>query len=229
MKTRKQLDFFPLLGLLLILPLLFLGVFHEMPAQAQSASASIDERDAGEAQQLTEEGKDEDRSADGQTFYKWADENGDLYFTNDLAKVPQRFRGQVETLQFPPLQEIGLGGEKREKLENRESPTGRPIVTDRVDETGRRQRASAEPSPYKEIPFDKFIRIQIGMDEAEVLSRLGFPSLVTPNDYFGGYQRKYRSRVIRLIYLGNRDLNEKTTVIEVQNGKVINVERIFPF
>ncbi|NIQ38962.1 MAG: hypothetical protein GTN81_10285 [Proteobacteria bacterium] len=227
MKTKKLLDLSPLFGLLFLL-FFFFGVFDEMPAQAQSASASIDDQDASEARRLTEAREDEDRSADGQTFYKWDDENGDLYITNDLAKVPQRFRDHVETLQFQPLQEVGLREEERSKPESIEPPSSRPIVTDREGDLGR-QRVSAEPSPYKEIPFDKFIRIQIGMDEAEVLSRLGFPSLVTPSDYFGGYHRKYRSRLIRLIYLGNRDLNEKTTVIEIRDGKVVNVERIFPF
>ena len=68
-----------------------------------------------------------------------------------------------------------------------------------------------------------------GMNEAEVLSRLGFLSLVISGDYFSAERAKYINHVVRLAYLGDRNLNQKMTIINIQNGKRMKIERFFLF
>jgi len=218
----------PLFGLFFLSHLMFPGFLLGGQSYAQSSSEMTTGM-GSEGEQLEAEVKDEAEAAKGQTFYKWIDEKGNPYFTNDPAGVPQRFRDNLEIIELLPLQVEGFATEETPASPSGESPP-EPVVRDIQIEPERRDTASEELVPYKEVPFDRFIRIQAGMDEAEVLGRLGFPSLVTPNDYFhDGYHGKYRGRIIRLIYLGNRDLNQKTTVIEIQDGRVVNIERIFPF
>jgi hypothetical protein len=165
----------------------------------------------------------------GQTFYRWTDDEGNLFFTDDPIKVPERFRTSVETLELPPLPEVKPDGEEGREPVRDESPPPLPATPrEDVSEMEDQRRISRDPYAYKEIPFDQFIRITVGMDEAEVLSRLGFPTLITPSDYFYGDRARYRSRIIRFIYLGERARNQKTTIVEIRDGKVINTERIFP-
>ena len=136
----------------------------------------------------------------------------------------------MKILELPPLPvEEPVRVEAQEPEQGQSPPPAPPEVRDSEKESEDPGETPPEPYVYKEIPFREFIRIQVGMDEAEVLSRLGFPSLITPSDYFYGNRRRYRSQIIRFIYLGNRDLNEKTTVVEIRDGRVINTERIFPF
>lgn len=226
MKAKDRRHLFLFVGLFLYL--LFLGFPNAAPSQVQSNPVHTEEGEKEDAQRSSAEKDDQIEEGRGETFYRWADEEGGLYFTNELSRVPERYRDQVETLQLPTLPVESTAAEKREEPEKEASPPPSQPIVIQVE----REPEPAPPSPYKEIPFDQFIRIQIGMDEAEVLSRLGFPSLVTPSDYFDASHHrytKYRSRIVRLIYLGNRDLKEKTTVIEIQDGKVVNIERIFPF
>jgi hypothetical protein len=182
-----------------------------------------------ETRQEAQDERDEETPAPHQLFFKWSDDEGHLYLTDDLTKVPERFRSEVETFELPVPEE---GTERATKQENQfkerdpphlSSPRATPKVADSPD--GDVQ----ELQVYKEIPFHQFIHITVGMDEAEVISRVGFPSLITPSDYFYGDRGRYRHRVIRLLYLGNRELREKTTVIEIRDGRVVNIERIFPF
>lgn len=208
---------FRVFGVFLLLNFLCLGFFNEAPTQAQSDLTTAQGRD--------EEKENNIQAQKGQTFYKWTDEKGNLYFTDDLAKVPKRFRDQIEIIELPPLQEERQAKTKGEEPPPQSSPTPREVESEPEEQ----EQASREPYVYKEIPFHQFMHIKVGMDEAEVISRLGFPSFVTPSDYFYGERARYRYRIIRLIYLGNRDLNEKTTVIEIRDGKVAKTERIFPF
>ena len=170
-------------------------------------------------------------ASQGQIFYKWTDDQGNLYLTNDLAKVPQRFRGRLERFELLPSEEEGTDNapvrqvSKDEKRVEVFSPNNMELDGKSKTEA----RTLEEAPPYKEIPFERLLHINRGMDEAEILSRLGFPSLITPGDYFYADRNRYRNQIVRLIYLGKRELNEKTTVIEIQNGRVVNVERIFPF
>ena len=165
-----------------------------------------------------------------QTFYRWTDEEGNLFFTDDPIKVPERFREDVETLELPPLSRAKSDEEQRRESVRDESPAPLPTTPgDNRESMEDQRRISRDPYAYKEIPFDQFIRIRVGMDEAEVLSRLGFPTLITPSDYFYGDRARYRSQIIRFIYLGDRGRNEKTTVLEIRDGRVVNTERIFPF
>jgi len=222
MKKTTRHTLFPLCGAFLLFNMLWFGSFAETPSHAASDPATVEGQDDGK--------EDSIEGPKGQTFYKWTDEDGHLYFTDDLAKVPERFRDQIETLELPRLREEELAKEEGQKPEKWESPPPSPPVARGSNSGSEKQDQSArEPYVYKEILFNQFIRIQVGMDEAEVLSRLGFPSLITPSDYFYGERSKYRLHTIRFIYLGNRDLNQKTTVIEIRDGKVANTERIFPF
>ncbi len=229
MKDKYRQTLLPLLGFFSLSSFLFFlwcsnDVLHAEPAGEVTPGTTT------EVTQPSEEIGDQDQAQGGQRFYKWTDEKGDLYFTNDLATVPARFREGVEIIELPPLRVEGVAEEADVKPERVESTSeSASVVKGRENEPERQSANSQELGLYREIPFDQFIRIQVGMDEAEVIARLGFPSLVTPNDYFDGYHRRYRSRIIRLIYLGNRDLNQKTTVVEIIDGRVVNVERIFPF
>ena len=215
---KRPLSPFRTWGICLPLSLICLVVSDEILASGASEPELIQEK---------EENKGETQSPQGQTFYKWTDDTGHLYFTDDIEKVPERYRDQLKTLELPPLPAEEPVKVEEQDLEQRQSPP--PEVKDSEIESEDSQETPSEPYVYKEIPFREFIRIQVGMDEAEVLSRLGFPSLITPSDYFYGNRTRYRSQIIRFIYLGNRDLNEKTTVIEIRDGRVVNTERIFPF
>jgi hypothetical protein len=186
------------------------------------------ESDPSIVPEVSEEG--EGQSPRGQTFYKWTDEKGHLYFTDDWSKIPERFRNDLETLELPPLPVVTSPAEEEREPNRDSSPLpSEPSVRGTDRQSDKPDRIPPEPYVYKEIPFSEFIHIQVGMDEAEVLSRLGFPSIITPSDYFYGDRGRYRSRIIRLIYLGNRDLAQKTTIIEIRDGRVVHIERIFPF
>lgn len=165
-----------------------------------------------------------------QKFYKWADDEGNLFFTDDLGRVPSRFRDRIEALEVLPPPESGDPTLEKKAPEEPVPSDKASMAVDPIEGDARRKDpGSREPYIYKEVPFDQFIHIQVGMDEAEVLSRLGFPSLITPTDYFHDKRKRYRHDIIRYIYLGNRDLNQKTTVIEIRNGRVVDIKRIFPF
>jgi hypothetical protein len=196
--------------------------------QIEARSKTIKPEDPVEhSRDETEEKRSETRQ--GQTFYKWTDEKGDLFFTDDLDKVPASFREDVEIIELPPVPEVEPGDDKNMKVENGDAPG--PVATSPGEKKGaseEQRRIPRDPYVYREIPFDQFIRITTGMDEAEVLSRLGFPTLITPSDYFHGDRARYRSRIVRFIYLGERARNEKTTIVEIRDGKVVNTERIFP-
>ena len=191
-------------------------------------SAFGEESDLSIFPEASEEG--ERQSPEGQTFYRWTDETGHLYITDDWAKVPERFRHDAETLELPPLPVVTSPPDEERKPEPQRTPLPPQTTPEEKElESDNADRIPREPYVYKEIPFYEFMHIRVGMDEAEVLSRLGFPSLITPSDYFYGDRGRYRSRIIRLIYLGNRDLGQKTTIIEIQDGRVVHIERIFPF
>ncbi len=221
MGKMKHQKIFRLFGVSLFFNLLLPGFLCHAPAQPPSDPAPL---------QADVETEDQTQAPKGQTFYKWNDENGNLFLTDDLAKVPKRFRDQVETFDLLPPQDEKETGTEREVSEGEEHPAlSSPPVTELDREPKKQDEVPPEPYVYKEVPFNQFIHITVGMDEAEVLSRLGFPSLVTPGDYFYGERARYRHRIIRLIYMGDRDLKQKTTVIEIRNGRVVNIERIFPF
>jgi hypothetical protein len=206
----------------LVINVLVLGFLGE--SLSQGGSGPTTPRGGNEAK------KAETQVPKGQVFYRWTDEAGHLYLTDDLEKIPRPFREKVEVLELLPLEERMESPEKQKEPERQEAPAPpAPIVTETERENEPHDTILREPDIYKEVPFDKFIRIQVGMDEAEVLSRLGCPSLVTPSDYFYGDRGKYGSQIIRLIYLGNWNLNQKTTVVEIRDGRVVNIKRIFPF
>ena len=222
MSEIKGHRFLPLLGIIVSFTVLLL----EFPRDGWSQETN----DPKAAQRVKEE-NDKPQTPRGQTFYKWRDEKGNLFFTDDLAKVPEAFRNELETLELPHVpEEEGISPRREQAPVEDKSPS--PALShakEVVAEPEKRHEASPAPFAYKEVPFSKFIHITIGMDEAEVLSRLGPPSLVTPSDYFYGERVRYKYRIIRLIYLGNRDLKQKTTVVEIRNGRVIDIERIYPF
>ena len=205
-------------GVLLSFSLFFLGPNPEALTQPSSDSSAL-QGSLGEQEETEPPRK--------QTFYKWIDDNGTLFFTDDLAKVPVRFKDRLETFELVlPSEERETGSEPKPQ---EGQPPSRPITEETEKEPQKQDQGVPDSYVYKEVPFDQFVRITVGMDEAEVLSRLGFPSLVTPSDYVYGGRGRYKHRIIRLIYLGDRELNQKTTVVEIRNGRVVNVERIFPF
>jgi len=229
MKERHRHRLFALFGASILLNSLPFGFLSGGLSQSHADVSTVQTGDLEGDRPLVET-EDKTQAPRGQTFYKYTDEEGNLYFTDDLAKVPEHLRDRIEILEISPLpiENSATTGEKEQKREETPPPSS-PIVIEREGEHKQREEASGDASVYKEIPFDQFIHIRIGMDEAEVISRLGFPSFITPSDYFHGERARYRFRIVRLIYLGNRDLNQKTTVIEIRNGKVVNIERIFPF
>lgn len=225
MKVTIRQRLLPLFGFSPLLHLLFFGFPNKALSQAQSDLTTPHKRDTDRVWLFSEEKEEKTGAPKGQTFYRWTDEEGNLFFTDDLTKVPKRFMDRIEALELPPLQQEGQARTKGEEP----PPLSPPTAKEAEGEPKRQEGASQEPYVYKEVPFHQFMHIQVGMDEAEVISRLGFPSFVTPSDYFYGDRGRYASRIIRLIYLGNRQLNEKTTVIEIRDGRVVNTERIFPF
>jgi len=152
--------------------------------------------------------------------YKWIDEKGIVYLTDDLYQVPERFRDGVE----------------------------RMIVPDRLDEPVQRSEKIPSPSAAEPesssvtpprprsgfIPFEKFKHLTEGMTEAEVLSRIGPPTREVKDEveikgyYTPGGMVRRETLVKRYYYIGDPDLGERTTVIHFKNGVVTKIERIFP-
>jgi len=163
----------------------------------------------------------------GGEVYKWVDEKGTFNLTDDLKKVPERFRNQAEVVTVPDKY-----AEPPEPVPVLE----KPAVT-YEPEPERPKPAPAKPA-YVFIPFDKFKYLTEGMTEAELLSRVGPPSMEVADEVESrgvsrgrGLRRGLFSRealVKRYYYIGDPDLGERTTIIHLTNGIVRRIERVFP-
>jgi hypothetical protein len=155
-----------------------------------------------------------------EVVYKWVDEKGLIHLTDDLYKIPDKFRDQVQKIIVP------------DSVDEPVQPSEKTPVPS-IAEPEKPKIAPLRP-PSGFIPFNKFIYLTEGMSEAEVLSRVGPPTQVTKDEIeVEGYftQKGILKREVlmkRYYYIGDPDLGERTTVIHFKNGVVTKIERIFP-
>ncbi len=152
--------------------------------------------------------------------YKWIDEKGVVYLTDDLYHVPERFRDRVERIVVPDRYDEPVQPLEKVLSPSVAEPEGPPV-------TPPRPRSGF-------IPFEKFKHLTEGMSEAEVLSRVGPPTREVKDEvevkgyYTPGGMVRRETLVKRYYYIGDPDLGERTTVIHFKNGVVTKIERIFP-
>jgi hypothetical protein len=81
-----------------------------------------------------------------------------------------------------------------------------------------------EALPYREMPFEVFRMLSLGMSEAEILKRAGQPSYVVPNTTGAFGLLAPISSAARYYYLGDWIV----TVTFDLSGRVINLDRSRP-
>ena len=135
-------------------------------------------------------------------IYKWVDEKGTVYFTEDPATIPEKYREKTEgrtteedliPLEQRIMQKKREEAELRERLKREKNEAEIRRLEDqlkKVSESAEKERREVErkreeanraPSPGY-IPFEKFKYVQKGMTEAEVLSRFGPPTRVEEDE-----------------------------------------------
>ena len=165
--------------------------------------------------------------AAGGEVYKGVDEKGTFNLTDDLKKVPERFRNQFEVVTVP------------DKYAEPPAPARVPAKpTIAYEPEPERPKPVQEKPPSAFISFDKFKHLTEGMTEAELLSRVGPPSMEVADEVESrgvfrgrGPRRGLLSRealVKRYYYIGDPDLGERTTIVHLTNGVVRRIERVFP-
>jgi hypothetical protein len=163
----------------------------------------------------------------GGQVYKWVDERGTFNLTDDPQKVPERFRNRAEVLTVP---------DKYAEPPVRAPVPEKPAIA--YEPEPERPKPVEEKPPSAFIPFDKYKHLTEGMTEAELLSRVGPPSMEVGDEVESrgvfrgrGLRRGLFSRqalVKRYYYIGDPDLGERTTIIHLSNGVIRRIERIFP-
>lgn len=152
--------------------------------------------------------------------YKWVDDKGTVYLTDDPANIPEKYADQIKIITVP---------EKYAEPSLRPEKIALPPV---LEPESPKPKPEEPPSGF--IPFTKFKYLTEGMTEAEVLGRFGPPTQIVGDEIrtrtgFGrrGLFRR-ESLIKRYYYIGNYDLGERTTVVHISNGRVFRIERIFP-
>lgn len=163
--------------------------------------------------------------------YKWVDSKGMVHYSDDPPKgvnaVPVNVEPQGATTDDPKeCHTIKCQGERLEAAKAREA------------EAEARQQAKAPPAapPPRGLAFDKFIRLQKGMSEGEVLVQTGppdqaveegksFASVVLPS----GISTKPGFHVVKSYYYFPTDADPFTTRIVFTGGIVTDLQRTRKF
>jgi len=75
-----------------------------------------------------------------------------------------------------------------------------------------------------QIPFEKYIRLQVGMSEGEILARVGLPDREI---YFDSEAQRTVESIKQYLYIPEPEAGDPhLTIITFQKGKVLNIERI---
>lgn len=164
-------------------------------------------------------------------IYKWVDSKGMVHYSDDPPKganpVPVNVGPQGATTGDPKeCHTIKCQGERLEAAKAREA------------EAKARQKAKTPPAapPPRGLAFDKFIRLQKGMSEGEVLVQAGppdqaveegksFSSVVLPS----GISTKPGFHVVKSYYYFPTDADPFTTRIVLTGGIVTDLQRTRKF
>lgn len=174
-------------------------------------------------------------------IYKWTDEKGTVYFTEDPNKVPEKYKNKSEKKDIDEFPPIVPDKSKRPQSYSGERPSSK---TERTRPVKRIEKESVDsgPSPGY-IPFEKFKYVTKGMTEAEVLSRFGPPTReeesevkskgtitghVSPGGALSGGYHGQTHTVKRYYYIGDRSKGEQTRIIIFEKGKVVDYKSITP-
>ncbi len=127
-------------------------------------------------------------------IYKWIDEKGTVYFTQDPSTIPEKYLDQAESRS---TEEDSMSTEERVRAKQRDEseikegrsgekneylPGGQEDGSRRIEkEASEASDTPSMPSPGY-IPPDKFIHLTEGMSEAEVLSRFGSPTRIEQDE-----------------------------------------------
>ena len=184
-------------------------------------------------------------------IYKWTDEKGTTYYSEDPNAVPEKYKNKSEKKdidEFPPI--------SPDKPKRPQSYSSEPSInrTERSRPVRRVESESVDSGPSRGyIPFEKFKYVTKGMTEAEVLSRFGPPTReendevkssgtisggtvsghVSPGGSVSGSVSggSYRGETIvvkRYYYIGDRSKGEQTRIITFEKGKVVSYNSIYP-
>jgi hypothetical protein len=155
-------------------------------------------------------------------IYRWVDQNGRVHYTNE-----QPPKGVPATVVDPDAKEsapepqssechtIRCQGERMEERQRKREAE---------DERAYAERAAAAPKPVRGLEFRKYVSIQRGMTEGELLGIAGEPDFVGDQGFAGpGAQR-----MVTWSYLPTPG-DPFTTTITLVGGRVSEIERARKF
>jgi len=149
-------------------------------------------------------------------IYRWVDQNGNVHYSN--MKPP---KNQAAVIIDPSSREAAPGPESTECYTIR-------CQGERMEERQRRQeeseakiraeRAALAPKQYRGLEFRKYISIQRGMTEGELLGIAGSPDLLL-----------WDSRAVRTYTYYPTPADPFTTTVILVHGRVSEIERVRRF
>jgi hypothetical protein len=171
-------------------------------------------------------------------IYRWVDQNGRVHYTNE--KPPKNVAATVvdpdakEVAPAPPGSEcytIRCQGERMEERQRKREAE---------DERAYAERAAAAPKPYRGLEFRKYVSIQRGMTEGELLSIAGQADFVSDQgaaiaapttvqvDRNLSVAARPGLRMVTWTYMPT-PADPFTTTITLVGGRVSEIERIRKF
>jgi hypothetical protein len=143
--------------------------------------------------------------------YRWVDKNGTVNYSNEAppagmvsARVPIEAKAGAPSPDTQECYTVRCQGERMEE---------RIARRDQADDRAQRQRAALAPPQPRGLEFRKYISIQTGMTEGEVVSIAGRPDLT------------YRDRSFRTWTYLPVTAEPWTTTITFLNGRVHELDR----
>jgi len=171
-------------------------------------------------------------------IYRWVDQNGRVHYTNE--RPPKNVAATVvdpdakEEAPAPPTSEcytIRCQGERMEERQRKREAE---------DERAYAERAAAAPKPYRGLEFRKYVSIQRGMTEGELLSIAGQADFVSDQgaaiaapttvqvDRNLSVAARPGLRMVTWTYMPT-PADPFTTTITLVGGRVSEIERVRKF
>jgi hypothetical protein len=147
--------------------------------------------------------------------YRWVDAKGTVHYSNSApppgvraSKVDIEATAGAAATQSAECYTVRCQGERMEERIARRDVTDARIAA---------ERAAASPPPARGLEFRKYIWIQHGMSEGELVSVAGAPDFHTPGWDFRNYT-----------YMPTRS-DPFVTTVTLTNGRVSGIERVRKF
>jgi hypothetical protein len=110
--------------------------------------------------------------------YKWVDDKGDVHFTDDYSKIPEKYRPVAETRRFPQDPKDTSPANVEKKPTPALAPkVSEPPVQKKVSESAVQKAASVLPEVFVGVisKLDDFGRSFVVTDEAEKTKTMSLP------------------------------------------------------